>query len=63
MNVFENDCLMSIVGVSRLNHIKMDDVKGWTWILNEITNIIKKKRLKCFGHEVRKGNANYVNYS
>ena len=26
LSVFENDCLRSIVGVSRINHIKMDDV-------------------------------------
>ena len=35
---------MTIVGVSCLNHIKMDNIKSDLGIPNIITDIIKKKR-------------------
>ena len=46
--VLENDCLRILVGVSCMNHIKMNDLE----ISNKIIDIIKMKIFKWFGHMV-----------
>ena len=46
MNVFENDSLRIIVGVSCINHIKINYINSDLGVLNKINDIQKKKRLK-----------------
>ena len=62
-NIFENHCLGTIVGISHMNHIKMDDIRSDLGIPNKIIDIIKKKRLKWFSHIVHKDNAIYISLS
>ena len=59
---FENDGLRTIVGVFRMNHINMDDIRSDLGIANAISDIIKKKRLKGFGYVLYKNNTSNVNY-
>ena len=63
LSVFENECLRTIVEVSHMNHIRMDDTKSDIGRQYKITDIIKKKRLKWFDDVVHIDNANSVNYS
>ena len=51
-----------MTGVSCINHIKMDGIRSDLEI-NEITEIIEKKRLKCFVHVIDENKASYVNHS
>ena len=51
LSEFENDCLKTMVGVSHINHAKMDDIRSNFGIPNKITDIIKKKRFELFGHQ------------
>ena len=58
--MFENDCLRSLYGASRANRIRMDEIRRALGIPSTIIDIVKKKRLKWYGHVVRKTNVSYV---
>ena len=49
----ENDFHMTIVMI-RMNYIKINDIRSVLGIPNKVTDIIKKKRLKWFGHMITK---------
>ena len=52
--VFEMQCLRSILGVSRLNRIRNEEIRRITGSEKTIIEMIKEKRLKWFGHVCRK---------
>ena len=55
--------LVTLTRVSHRNHIKMDNLRSYFEIPNEIIGIMKKKkRLKLFSHVLHKNNASYVNH-
>ena len=43
LNIFENDCFKFMLGVSWINHIKMNCIRSDLEIPKQITDIIKKK--------------------
>ena len=56
LSVYENGCLRTMVGISYINHIKMVDMRSDLGMLNKITDIIKKKKLKWFGNGIHEDN-------
>ena len=46
LNVYKNDCLKTIMGISFINLIKINNVKSDLEKLNKITSIIKMKGFK-----------------
>ena len=58
--VFEMQCLRSILGVSRLNRIRNEEIRRITGSEKTIIEVIKDKRLKWFGHVCRKTNDSRV---
>ena len=59
--VFEMQCLQSILGVSRLNRTRNEKIRRITGSEKTITEVIKDKRLKWFGHVGRKTKDSWVN--
>ena len=57
---FEMNCLRSILGVSKLNRIRNEDIRRITGSEKTITEAINDKRLKWFGHVCRKANGSLV---
>ena len=53
-------CLRSILGVSRLNRIRNEEIRRITGSEKTIIEVIKDKRLKWFGHVCRKTNDSRV---
>ena len=51
--VFEMQCLRSILGVSRLNRIRNEEIRRIIGSEKTITEVIKDKRLKWFSHVCR----------
>ena len=58
--VFEMQCLRSILGVSRLNRIRNEEIRRISGSEKTILDVIKDKRLKWFGHVCRKPNDSWV---
>ena len=58
--VFEMQCLRSILGVSRLNRIRNEEIRRITGSEKTIIEMIKEKRLKWFGHVCRKETDSWV---
>ena len=58
--VFEMQCLPSILGVRRPNRIRKEEIRRITGSEKTITEVIKNKILKCFGHVRRKTNDSWV---
>ena len=58
--VFEMQCLRSILGVSRLNRIRNEEIRRITGSEKTIIEVIKDKRQKWFGHVCRKTNDSWV---
>ena len=54
LEVFEMRCLRAILGVTILVRMRNDYIRKKLNVKYSITEIIKKKRLKWFGHVVRK---------
>ena len=54
--VFEMQCLRSILGVSRLNRIRNEEIRRITGSEKTTVEIIKNKILKWFGHVCRQKN-------
>jgi hypothetical protein len=55
----EMDCLRKIVGVSRLEHIKNDDIKVALYVTTDIVQRIQLRRLRYFGHVARMDESRY----
>ena len=53
-------CLRSILGVSRLNRIRNEEIRRITRSEETIIEVIKNKRLKWFGHVCRKTSDSWV---
>ena len=60
LSVFEIQCLRSILGVSRLNRIRNEEIRRITGSEKTIIEMIKEKRLKWFGHVCRKETDSWV---
>ena len=58
--VFENDCLRCLVGKTRLDKCRMQDIRSELNVTRSILDVIKKKRLLWFGNVVRKREGSYV---
>ena len=58
--VFEMQCLRSILGVSRLNRIRNEEIRRINGSEKTIIEVIKDKRLKWFAHVRRKANEFWV---
>ena len=58
--VLEMQCLRSILGVSRLNRIRNEEIRRISSSGKTIIEVIKDKRLKCFGQLCRKTNDSWV---
>ena len=52
--VFEMRCLRSILGVTRLDRLRNDDIRERLGIRSNILDTIKERRLRWFGHVVRR---------
>ena len=52
-----------MLGVSILNHIRNDGIRRMLGVKKPIIELIKRKRLKWFGHVVRRHPTGYVNQS
>jgi hypothetical protein len=53
--VFENDCLRTMVGKTRIDRCKLLDIRKNLGIKCSIVDMIQKRRLTWFGHVVRRG--------
>ena len=63
INSFEMRCLRCMLGVSILSRIRNDEIRRRLGVKKPILELIKQKRLKWFGHVVRRHNTGYVNKS
>ena len=52
--VFEMRCLRSILGVRRRDRLRNDDIRERLGIRNNILDTIKERRLRWFGHVLRR---------
>ena len=52
--IFEMRCLRSILGVTRRERLRNDDIKERLCIRNNILDTIKERRLRWFGHVLRR---------
>ena len=60
LEVFERRCLRAILGITRLHKVKNEQVYKRLCMENTITDVIKNKRLRWFGHLTRKPNSSMV---
>ena len=51
--MFENNCLRAILNIRLLDHVSIKEIRKRYKELNPIENVIRKKRLTCFGHVCR----------
>ena len=57
---FEMKCLRTILGVSLRNRYRNEAIRRMLNIDKTIIDIIRKKRIKWFGHIIRQPNTSYV---
>ena len=63
LNTFEMRCLRTLLGVTRWNRIRNEDIRNRLGVKETITETIQKKRLHWFGHVIRRNPNSYVNIS
>ena len=61
LNTFEMRCLRCMLRVSLLDRLRNDVIRERLGIKKSIVHIVKSKRLKWFGHVVRRHPTGYVN--
>ena len=63
LNVFQNKCLRTMVGKRRTDHASIEQLKR-TLGINDILDMIKRRRLNWFGHVTRRDSStSYVKKS
>lgn len=60
LNTFEMRCLRCMLGVSLLNRIRNDEIRRRLGVKIPIVELVKQKRLRWFGHVVRRHRSGYV---
>ena len=60
LQVFENNCLRSILGVTLRDKMSIDKIHRMAGIENNICNTIRKRRLTWFGHVCRRSDDSLV---
>ncbi len=60
LNVFEMRCLRAILGVSKRDRISNASIRKSTNAEQTITDLIRTRRLKWFGHVCRKPSTSFV---
>lgn len=59
LKVFEMTCLRKIVGVTRRDMVRNEDIKRHLQLEKEVTDRIQQRRLRYFGHVVRMKDGRY----
>ena len=54
LQVFENDCLRSIVGKTRVDRCRLTDIRNQLNLKKTIIDVVQRKRLNWYGHVVRR---------
>ena len=60
LEVFEMRCLRAILGISTIQRLRNTAIRKTLNITNTISEVITQRRLKWFGHVVRRPDENYV---
>ena len=60
LSVFENDCFRSMIGKTRLDRYRLVDIRRILGVRDNITNMVKKRRLNWFGHVNRREDTSMV---
>ena len=63
INSFEMRCFRGMLGVSILDRIRNDEIRRRLGIKRPIVDVIRRKRLKWYGHVIRRHQTGYVNAS
>ena len=64
LNVFQNDCLRTMIGKRRTDHASIEQLKRTLGIKTDILDMIKRRRLNWFGHVTRRDSStSYVKKS
>ena len=53
-------CLRSILGVTRRDRYRNDNIRRTLEMEDSITDVVRRRRLKWFGHTIRRPPENYV---
>ena len=60
LEVFEMRCLRTIMGITGMDRVTNENVRGELEMNETITDIVRKKRLKWFGHTIRRPPESYI---
>ena len=60
LEVFEMRCLRAILGVTRRERLRNEHIRKALQMKNTITEVVKQKRLRWFGHVTRRPPESYV---
>jgi len=60
LEVFEMRCLRAILGVTRRDRLSNDKIREALKVNNTISDVIRRKRLRWFGHITRRPTKSYV---